>query len=284
MSKGQRSFRVLAAGAAAIVVVVCLLASSQLAPQRLLLEQDGMAIGSGGMPLSMSGGDDTAASAPASNPFLDAMDAQGLRATGGNALASNPFLDAMESSVVAARSLRQQMGGPSMRESVGRAQLHQLPAKQRAVEAAAAAATLKAYERQEAALRAQASQQLAATPEVSGMALGSGGRPLPMHLDVPAGADAQAKSQQAKMLALFDRLSPQTQHLLLQQKSGLSLQEAAAATERQIQVCLEPPPFILILRVARRWALREHIASACARLSVDGLYGCASRQGIRQTQ
>lgn len=167
MSKGQRFFRVLAAGAAAIVVGVCLLASSQLAPQRLLLEQDGMAIGSGGMPLSMSGGDDTAASAPASNPFLDAMDAQGLRATGGNALASNPFLDAMESSVVAARSLRQQMGGPSMRESVGRAQLHQLPAKQRAVEAAAAAATLKAYERQEAALRAQASQQLAATPEVS---------------------------------------------------------------------------------------------------------------------
>ena len=138
-------------------------------------------------------------------------------------------------------------------ESTQRAQLHQLPAKQRAVEAAAAAATLKAYERQEEALRAQASQQLAATPEVSGMALGSGGRPLPMHLDVPAGADAQAKSQQAKMLALFDRLSPQTQHLLLQQKSGLSLQEAAAATERQIQVCLEPPPFILILRVARRW-------------------------------
>ena len=52
-------------------------------------------------------------------------------------------------------------------ESTQRAQLHQLPAKQRAVEAAAAAATLKAYERQEEALRAQASQQLAATPEVS---------------------------------------------------------------------------------------------------------------------
>ena len=104
---------------------------------------------------------------------------------------TNPFLDAMESSVQAARSLRQQMGGPSMRVSAGRAQLHQLPAGERAAETAAAAQTLQNYMAQEAAMQAQAPQQLAAQPaeepEVSGMSLGSGGRPLPMHLDVPTG-------------------------------------------------------------------------------------------------
>jgi len=46
-------------------------------------------------------------------------------------LTTNPFVAAMESTVTAARSLRQQMGGPSMRVAAGRAQLHQLSARER---------------------------------------------------------------------------------------------------------------------------------------------------------
>ena len=188
---------------------------------------------------------------------------------GDESAASNPFLDAMESSVLAARSLRQKMGGPSMRESVGRAQLHQLHAKQRAAEEAAAAETLKNYEKQEEV--AQASQQLAAEPQVSGMALGSGGRPMPMHLDAEAAnaamwpAGAQTKAQHAKMLALFDKLSPQTQQLLLNQKSGLTLQQAAAATMHQIQVCAQSST----PRPCASLSLHAHVSAQRAAMPVE---------------
>jgi hypothetical protein len=187
---------------------------------------------------------------------------------GDESAASNPFLDAMESSVLAARSLRQKMGGPSMRESVGRAQLHQLHAKQRAAEEAAATETLKNYEKQEEA--AQASQQLAAEPQVSGMALGSGGRPMPMHLDADAAnaamwpAGVQTKAQHAKMLALFDKLSPQTQQLLLNQKLGLTLQQAAAATMHQIQVCAQSPT----PRPCASLSLQAHVSAQRAAIPV----------------
>jgi hypothetical protein len=136
---------------------------------------------------------------------------------------------------------------------------------------------------QEQALQAEQAQILAQQkePEVSGMSIGSGGRPLPMHLAVQAGINqfnfllkqttsisqfhfflsdtlyapcvfacvvltpesdedkAERKAHDSKMLVLFDKLSPETQRLLLRQKPGLSLQESAAATARQIQVSSE---------------------------------------------
>jgi len=209
-----------ALGALTILAVgmVALVASSHFKAQPLLLQQDamdGMAIGSGSMPLSMD------SDSPA--PY---------------AATTNPFVAAMESTVTAARSLRQQMGGPSMRVSAGRAQLHQLSANARKTDTEQAAQALKNYMAQEASLEAQAPQQLAAAqsePEVSGMSLGSGGRPLPMHLDVPAVSQKQRKRHDAKMLALFDKLSPETQQLLVHAQPGLSLGEASAAVESHIR-------------------------------------------------
>lgn len=169
-----------------------------------------MAIGSGGMPLSLS--------------------------SEGSA-EQNPLLDALESSVAAARSLRQEMGGPSMRVSAGRAALRQLPAKERQMDTRRAAETLQNYMAERAKENAEAAETLknymaqelhaAQAQKVSGMALGSGGRPLPMHLP-------KVKEQTAKMLQLFDSLSPKTKQLLLSQKPGLSLAQAAAAVEEKI--------------------------------------------------
>lgn len=50
---------------------------------------------------------------------------------------------------------------------------------------------------------------------------------------------AARKAHDSKMLALFDKLSPETQRLLLKQSPGLTLQESAAAAARQIQVSWE---------------------------------------------
>ena len=81
------------------VAVLALVASLSPAQTRLAMEQDGMAMGSGGLPLAM--GDDDA-NGPAAQPT------------------SNSFLDAIESSVTAARAVRQALGGPSMRVAAGR--------------------------------------------------------------------------------------------------------------------------------------------------------------------
>ena len=93
------------------VSVLALVASLSPAQTRLAMEQDGMAMGSGGLPLAK--GDDNA-NGPAVQPT------------------SNAFLDAIESSVTAARAVRQALGGPSMRVAAGRSQLQQLPADKRA--------------------------------------------------------------------------------------------------------------------------------------------------------
>ena len=216
------------AGSTALLLLLGMVLSN-VREHEVSMEQDGMAIGSGGMPISLS--DDSSRSAP------------------------NPLLDALESSVEAARSLRQEMGGPSMRVSAGRAALRQLPAKERRRDTARAAETLQNYmaerakENAEAAdtlknymaqeLHAAQSMQLAASqaprmPEVSGMALGSGGRPLPMHLTEQKAAWKQNPQQKAQMLELFDRLSPETKKLLLSQKPGLNLSQAAAAVAKTI--------------------------------------------------
>lgn len=109
LSAGKRRSVVTALliSAAAVVALVACLSPAQ---NRLVLEQDGMAMGSGGLPLAM-GEDD---------------------ANGPEAQQTNEFLDAMESSVTAARAVRQALGGPSMRVATGRSQLDQLPADKRA--------------------------------------------------------------------------------------------------------------------------------------------------------
>ncbi len=213
----------LALGSGALLVLLGVALSG--VRQQAALEQDGMAIGSGGMPLS-----------------LDADDG----ADKGSKQGGNPFLNALESSVDAAREVRQEMGGTSMRMSAGRAALRRLPAQERRTDTARATQTLKDYVAQRSkedaeardtlnnyiaqemrsARDAQSTQLAAQAPELSGMSLGSGGRPLPMHLPEPV-SWKQDPTQKAKMLALFDRLSPQTKQLLLDQQGDL-----AAAVEK----------------------------------------------------
>jgi hypothetical protein len=223
-----------AAGVGAVVLLVGVALSG--VRQQAALEQDGMAIGSGGMPLSLDA---------TQRPGADEGSGEGRKI-------GNPLLNALESSVDAAREVRQEMGGTSMRMSAGRAALRRLPPTERRRDTARATQTLKNYMAQRAQDDAEArdtlnnyiaqemrsaegaqSTQLAAQapPEVSGMSLGSGGRPLPMHLP-EAVSWKQDPAQKAKMLALFDRLSPQTKQLLLDQQGDLA--EAVKKVEKQM--------------------------------------------------